>query len=389
VTNRAFASVLAVLLTTGWAANHFAAVIPSLKESEGLSAALLDGVFGIYALGLLPGLFFGGTLSDRIGRAGVVIPGAVVATAGTVSLLLWHEPTGLLVGRLVVGIGAGLTIGAGTAWAADLKGSAGTVLAGVFLTAGFAFGPLVSGIVGQFSDRPITLPFIVSAVLSVAAIVSALLFARVDVTAGTPTAGAVDREYSATSALSWSLPMSFWVFASVTLAFVTLPSRMPADLEGPLLSGVAAGTALITGIAVQAAARRRQWGPRTGVVGSGLAAVGYLLVAVGGAQPPVWLFAVCCVVLGAAYGLCLRAGLLDLELFAPPRIRGSLTGVFYVGTYLGFGLPVLLVLIEPSVGIVAPMVVLAVLAAAASAARARRLAQSNSVFSPGLRNSSS
>ncbi|NED59492.1 MFS transporter, partial [Streptomyces sp. SID10244] len=58
---------------------------------------------------------------------------------------------------------------------------------------------------------------------------------------------------------------------------------------------------------------------------------------------------------------------------APRRSRGAVTGIFYVACYLGFGLPVLLTTIEPSVGIVAPMIVLAIVAAGASAARAIRL----------------
>ena len=371
---RAIGAVLALLMATGWAANHFAAVIPVLQETEGLSSTLLDGVFGIYALGLLPGLFFGGALSDRIGRASVVIPGAAIAALGTFALLFRHDASGLFIGRLVIGIGAGLAIGAGTAWAADLRGSAGTVSAGVFLTAGFAVGPLISGVVAQFSSQPVILPFVISAALSVVAIGAALLWSRTSRTAtSAPTSSEGPRDTSATAALSWSLPMSLWVFASVTVGIVTLPARAPADLEGPLLSGVAAGVTLITGIVVQASARRAAWGPRTGVVGAGIAAIGYVLVAAGGYQPPVWLLVVCWVVLGAAYGLCLREGLLDLESFAPQRIRGSLTGVFYVGAYLGFALPVLLVIIEPSVGVAPPMLVLAALAAAAALGRWRRL----------------
>ena len=146
--------MLAVLMATGWAANHFAAVIPVLSDTEGLSTALLDGVFGVYALGLLPGLFAGGAVSDRVGRPRVVLPGALLAAAGTATLLVSHEPGGLLLGRLVVGLGAGLTFGAGTAWAADLAGTRGTVLAGVFLTAGFGIGPLVSGLLAQLRAVP-------------------------------------------------------------------------------------------------------------------------------------------------------------------------------------------------------------------------------------------
>lgn len=375
---RGFISVLAVLLSTGWAANHFASLIPVLRVDEGLSHTVLDGVFGIYALGLLPGLLTGGAVSDRVGRAVVVLPGALIASLGTLILLLWHDAPGLMVGRLVVGIGAGLAIGAGTAWAADLRGKSGTVMAGVVLTSGFALGPLFSGLLAQFAAFPLATPFVVSTVLSVGSVAAAAVWSRTPA----PTKAAMftqipDRaERSGTGvkvALLWALPLAPWVFASATVSFVTMTARLGDRYSGPLLPGFAAALTLGAGILVQTAARHRNWGPQAGTVGAALAALGYCLVAVGGAHPALGLFIVCALVLGTAYGLCLREGLLDLESLAPPASRGALTGIFYVGTYLGFGLPVLLVVIEPTMGPSLPLVILAAVAAVVAVVRFRRL----------------
>ena len=346
---RGFISVLAVLLSTGWAANHFASLIPVLRVDEGLSHTVLDGVFGIYALGLLPGLLTGGALSDRVGRAVVVLPGALIASLGTLILLLWHDAPGLMVGRLVVGIGAGLAIGAGTAWAADLRGKSGTVLAGVVLTSGFALGPLFSGLLAQFAAFPLATPFVVSAVLSVGSVTAAAVWSRtpvpVEAATITPVPDGAERSVanapdgaarSVANALLWALPLAPWVFASATVSFVTMTARLGDRYSGPLLPGFAAALTLGAGILVQTAALHRNWGPQAGTVGAALAALGYCLVAVGGAHPALGLFIVCALVLGTAYGLCLREGLLDLESLAPPASRGALTGIFYVGTYLGF-----------------------------------------------------
>ncbi|MCW2299905.1 MFS transporter [Rhodococcus erythropolis] len=375
---RGFISVLAVLLSTGWAANHFASLIPVLRVDEGLSHTVLDGVFGIYALGLLPGLLTGGAVSDRVGRAVVVLPGALIASLGTLILLLWHDAPGLMVGRLVVGIGAGLAIGAGTAWAADLRGKSGTVMAGVVLTSGFALGPLFSGLLAQFAAFPLATPFVVSAVLSVGSVAAAASWSRTPAPTKAATFTPVpDRaERSGTGvkvALLWALPLAPWVFASATVSFVTMTARLGDRYSGPLLPGFAAALTLGAGILVQTAARHRNWGPQAGTTGAALAALGYCLVAVGGAHPALGLFIVCALVLGTAYGLCLREGLLDLESLAPPASRGALTGIFYVGTYLGFGLPVLLVVIEPTMGPSLPLVILAAVAAVVAVVRFRRL----------------
>lgn len=373
--SRGLAGVLGVLTATGWAANHFSATIPVFVDDRGLSVALLDAVFGIYALGLLPGLVTGGSLSDRVGRARVVLPGALLAAVGTVVLLSWHDPAGLLLGRFVVGLGAGLTFGAGTAWAADLGGTTGTVLAGVFLTAGFGVGPLTSGALAQWAPGPLVTPFALSMVLSLAAVAVAW---RVSVpVSGRPHGDAGPASpaphQSARAALTWSLPVAVVVFGSATVALVTLTPRLPAGVDGPFLFGVSAILSLGGGVGVQALARQRGWGPRSGVAGLLASALGFGLVAAGGEQVGVPLFVVVCVVMGVAYGLCLREGLLDVETLAPPARRGLLTGVFYVATYLGFGLPLLLTLLDPYAGVVLPAAGFAVLALALAACRGVQL----------------
>jgi len=79
-------------------------------------------------------------------------------------------------------------------------------------------------------------------------------------------------------------------------------------------------------------------------------------------------------VLGCASGLCLREGLIDLEAAAPQRLRGALVGVFYVVTYIGFGLPLILTTVGSTVSamILAGMAVLASGAAVSRAVRLRR-----------------
>jgi len=360
-----------MLMVTGWAANHFAALLPVLRTSQNLSASLVAGLYGLYAVGLLPGLLLGGSASDRLGRRAVAVPGALLAAVGTLILLRWHDPAGLVLGRLVVGAGAGATFSAGTAWAADLGGATGVTRAGVFLTLGFAAGPVVSGLLAEFAPAPLVVPFVLSAVLSfTAAAAAATMPGRLPhpaphavhpSTGPPPTSGGPRRSVGA--ALRWALPVAPWVFTGATVGVVTLPSRLPAGAGGPLLAGVAAGVVLGTGVVVQAFARRRNLGPGGGVVGALSAAAGLLLAAVGGRAPGLVLVGVAFLLLGIGYGLCLRAGLLDLERWAPPAGRGSLTGIFYLATYSGFAVPVVLAALDPVAGATLPLLVLAGLAA--------------------------
>ncbi len=371
------AVVAALLFVSGWATNHFAAMIPVLREREGLSATVLAGAFGIYALGLLPGLLGGGALSDRTGRRPLVLTGAAVAAAGNLLMLCWHPVAGIYLGRLVVGVGVGLAMSAGTAWAADLGGRSGTTIAGTVLTAGFATGPLATGLVAEFAagSAKLVAPFALTIVLSLAGVVLGLVAAPAP-TDGSGGAGVVAPEgerQGVGRALARSVPMALWVFASVTVPIVVLAGRVSDGTGGPWLAGVASALALGTGVVAQLVARRAGWGPRAGIVGALLAATGFALAAVVDDTAGVALFVLTSVVLGSAYGLCLRSGLVDVETLTPAEHRGAVIGVYYVCTYLGFGLPVLIEALRAPVGTLTPYLVLTGVALAAAGLRTAQL----------------
>jgi FtsH-binding integral membrane protein len=110
------------------------------------------------------------------------------------------------------------------------------------------------------------------------------------------------------------------------------------------------------------------WRP-LGVIGAGLAAAGFAIAAVAGAQMGLATFVLCALVLGSAYGLCLGQGLQDVERLAPRHARGLVTGLFYVVSYSGFALGFVLNTYEDSIGPSTPLLVLAALAAVTALAR--------------------
>jgi MFS family permease len=369
-----FVGVLAVLLTVGWAANHFAALIPVISERQHLSATMLNAIFGIYALGLLPGLLIGGRASDALGRQSVAWAGSATAVAGTVAMLLSQHSAVLLAGRVIVGLGVGLAISACTAWASDLKGPAGAAVAGAVLTAGFAIGPFAAGLITWAVPPGVRESFAIAAAIVVLATI--VVFVAAQRAAVNTTAPILRRDPEASMpvrqasmiALSWALPMAPWVFASATLAFVTIPTRVHIGLAAPMVAGVAALIANGSSAFIQMFARLRGWGPQAGTIGALLAALGYAVAAAAPSRMPLVLGLSLVVVLGCAAGLLLREGLIDLEAAAPQRVRGALTGVFYTATYIGFGLPLLL----GTIGSAASAIVLAVMAVLAMATAANR-----------------
>lgn len=367
--------VLAFLLTAGWSANHFASVLVLLRQHQDFSALLLNGAYGIYALGLFPTLILGGLVADRVGAKPAVITGTLIAAAGNAFLMLVHAGWALLAGRFVVGLGVGLVVSAGTAWAGRLRGAPGTTAAGIALTMGFMLGPVASGIAAQLASGAIFVPFLLPILMALAVTTVAL---RRGGAVPPPVAGrggapsARETQPSATKALATAVPMGVWVFASVTTSFVVLAPRTQgvADIFMP---GVAALIAFSVALVAQTVARRGSWGPATGIAGALSAAIGMGLVAVGGDDVPGVLFVIATMFLGLGYGLCLREGLLDIDTFAPPASRGRVIGLYYVATYLGFGLPPLTAWLTPRVGPSLPFAVLAVLAVCSALIRAAQL----------------
>jgi MFS family permease len=378
-TRALFGSVLALLFTVGWAANNFVAAMPLISVRRHLSTATLDATFGIYALGLLPGLVVGGRASDALGRRSVALTGSATALVGTLAMLLSLQTDVLLAGRLIVGLGVGLAMSSCTAWASDLRGPAGAATAGAVLIAGFAVGPFAAGAIVGHGRPGIPVSFGIAASILLLAMLGVAAASRrpdvaVNVTAtGQPSQGSIPVRQGTAWAMSWAMPLAPWVFASATLGFVTIPGRIHTGLDAPMAAGTA--TLLVNGVSglIQVIARARTWGPQAGTVGALLAALGYAASAVAPATISLTAGLPLLLVLGCASGLCLREGLIDLQVSAPRRARGALVGLFYVVTYVGFGLPLLLTLTASTEVPAIILLVMAVLASATAVSRAVRL----------------
>ncbi len=111
------------------------------------------------------------------------------------------------------------------------------------------------------------------------------------------------------------------MFAAPAVAFALLPSVVGA---GHATDGIA----VVAGV--------------TAPVGLIVLVVGLALSAATAATDRLWLLLPCAVVLGAAYGLCLVAGLVQVQRLAPAGGLARLTAVYYMLTYIGFAEPYVL-----------------------------------------------
>lgn len=336
----------------GWGANQFVSLLIAYREHAGLSVGTSQALFGIYALGLIPALLFGGPVSDRRGRATLLRPSAVLSVVATVVLMLGaHHESLLYIGRFLAGVASGAVFAAGTAWVKELSsapyelgvhGNTGARRSAVVLSAGFGLGPVTAGIIAQWAPDPLVLPYVAHLVV-MAIVLPGLLRAPETVTPGAARRPLVPSGIGLPRFRGVVAPLAPWTFLSVSTAFAVLPGLVTRHTHGYAIafSALAAGIGLSTGIAVQSIARRidRVNDIRGATIGLLGAILGMLIAAEAAEQASPLLAAVAAVPLGASYGFCLVSGLLETQRLANPEELAALTAVFYALTYVGFAGP--------------------------------------------------
>jgi MFS family permease len=377
------------MFAVGYGANQFVPLLAVYRQTLGLSDADATAIFGVYALGLIPGFLIGGPASDRWGRRRIMLAFTALSLLASAVLITGRSGTaGLYAGRLLTGVVSGTVFTVGTAWTKELSGGHPGLAArraALALTAGFAVGPLVAGGLAQWAPLPTVLPYLVH--LALAAIALALLPRASE----TRSAGSAERRLRLVPPSVRTrrfgvlvAPMAPWVFGSASLAFTTLPAhgvRLPAA-TATVFTGLLAGVALGGGLAGQRFGRRLEAGTWRGgharpqAIGLAVVAGGFAAAAVAAARPGVLTVVAAALVLGCGYGICLVVGLREVERLAGPDELGGLIAVFYSLTYLGLAIPFLLALAAPHSGYPPALLVVsgvAIVTLASVLARARGL----------------
>jgi hypothetical protein len=260
----------------------------------------------------------------------------------------------------------------GAVWLLDLSAGAapgaGARRATLALSAGFGFGPLLSGLLAQYGPRPTVLPYVAHLVTT------AFIFALALRAPAPPRAPArpgpllrigLDRTNRGPflRGVVWMAP---FVFAFPGIAFATLPALAGRKIQ-PSYVGALAALTLAAGMAAQPFTRRIT--PTTAArAGLLVGAAGVLL----GAAAVLWHAALpllaAAVLLGVGYGVCMTSGLRLVEALSRPETRAGLAGLYYVLTYAGFTTPLLLALAARHVTPTATLLGVAALALCAAAA---------------------
>lgn len=352
------------------------------QQRDGFPTWVVTVVFAAYAVGVIASLFLIGHLSDWAGRRRMVLIAILLEIVAAAVFLVWNDVSGLIVARLISGVGVGALTASATAHLSELRAVArpeeGPRLAGtvstVVNTGGLALGPLIGGLFAQFLPAPLLLPYAVFLVLlAVAAVAVALVPETVERAEERPAyrPQRISLPATARGAFSAAAVAAFAGFA----VFGLFTSLAPSVLAGSfgVTSRLAAGAVPFSVFAASALSQIAFAALRSRtqlilalvlvVLGLGGLAAGVL----GGSLPA---FVVAGVLAGAGVGLLFRAAILVAGSLAAPGRRGEVLSAIFLVAYIGLALPVLLVgvaliawpLVPVLVGFVAIVGVLSVVA---------------------------
>lgn len=312
-------------------------------------------VFAAYVGGLVPTLLLFGGLSDRIGRKPVLLVGLGSAALATLLVVVSPTLSFLFGARVLQGIGVGLSVGAGTAWLAEVaEGPRGATwaaeAAAVTTSLGFGSGALLTGslLMGLGpTPRPPSFGLILLPTLVCLGCVSTLSAPRARGGALLRLPSFPEKTFTpdAAIALAWG----------VTGVIISL---LPSQLAHRGLSGWS-GHALFlvngTGALFQPLVRRMDSRRALGF-GFLVLPVGYALLLAGAATGSLALVLVGASVSGSAcYGFTYLGGLAEVSRAGGEHRARAIAG-YFLCAYLGFCLPsVVIGLLSGSLGLMVPL----------------------------------
>jgi len=319
------------------------------RDELAMSSTSVTALFGVYALGLMPALVFAGPASDRWGRRRITLPAALLSTLASLLYVTVADSERLLfVVRFIQGAGAGAVFSVGSAWLVEAAvrrdRTSGARTAAVTMTGGFAIGPVMAGLIGEWGPWPLVLPYLLHAgglllaVLATWSVVETLVPGGGDASGPRPGPFRPGRLRPAVLVIA---PLAVCVYAFPASAVAGIPVLIGFPVAPVALTGLLAGLTL--GAGAVAAPLQSRLGTRAAPAAAACGAVGFTLNALAVAVPTLLVLALpAAVILGAGGGLALASGLSRLQGVASAGRLGTISAAFYGVAYIGFGLPLLL-----------------------------------------------
>jgi MFS family permease len=319
-------------------------------QRDRLSSLTVTVVFAVYALAVALSLFLAGHLSDWHGRRRVLVPAVALEILAGVVFVVWPALPGLLLGRVLSGLGVGVVTATATAWLSELRGAGGRraqILATAANLGGLGLGGLISGALAQWAGHALVVPFVVVTAALVPALVA---LAAAPETRVRPSPRPRYRpQRISVPARSRGRFFAAAAGAAITFAvFGLLTSLAPSFLAGTLhrpshaLAGVVSFAVFATAAAAQALTASRTTRQLLAVaIPSLLAGLALMTAALWLATPSLGVFLTGDVVAGAGAGLMFKGAIATVSEISSDEHRAEALAGLFLAAYLGLAGPVI------------------------------------------------
>jgi MFS family permease len=313
------------------------------RQQFAFSALTLTLIFAAYVVTIIPAMLIFGPLADALGRRRVILIAVLGAALAAVLLLVAASTPWLFAARIVQGIAQGAISGAASAalieLGSDLKKTA--LVIGTTVTGGIALGPILSGILAQYTSAPLTLPFIVYLFLLVPALLATLWMSEslppADRRAFRPHRPSLPAK--GTLAFLISTAVAAFGFAAGALFLSVIPSFLVPLLHTTNIALLTApvGLFLAASPLVQLLLHNLP-ARRAAIFGLTLEVIGLLGTLVTAATGSLPLLLIAAVIGGGGSGLAYLGSLSLVNQLIPKEQRGDVFGTYYALNYLSLGL---------------------------------------------------
>jgi MFS family permease len=322
---------------------------------DGFSSLTITLVFAVYAVAVAVSLVLAGHLSDVYGRRRLLVPALTLNVVAALVFVTWPALPGLLVARILSGLGVGAATATATVWLAELdpgrRPDAPAHRAQIISTAanlgGLGLGALIAGVLAQWVGHALTVPFLT---LASALVVGMLVVALAPETRVPPEPRPRYRPQRISVppqsrgrffAAATAVAITFAIFGLITSL---APSFLAGTLHQP--SHALAGAVSFAMFAA-AALTQTLTGPRTphqllaGAIPALLTGVALLTLAVWVPSPSFGIFLAGDLIAGAGAGLMFKGAIGTVTEISLPERRAEAVAGFFLAAYLGLAGPVI------------------------------------------------
>jgi len=323
------------------------------QRRDGFSTFSITIAFAAYAVGVVISLFLVGHLGDTLGRRRILLPAVALEIVSAVLFVVWPELPGLIVARVISGLGIGMLTATVTAHIISLHLASrpgadpvrGQIVSGVANIGGFGVGALISGVLAEWVDKPLVTPFSVFIVLLVLVFAGLALVPETAVRPDVRPAyrpqrvrvpGDARGRFFLAGGVAFAAFSVLGLFTSLAPVFVAGQLHVTSRATAGLVVFVAFTAAAVAQIVVRPLSVRSQVALGTVLLVAGIALLTIVVRSTGGLG---W-FYLGGVVSGAGAGVMFKSALAVAGALAPAANRGEvLAGIFLLG-YIGLTVPV-------------------------------------------------